>query len=154
MKVDDFIGFFCPQILFVVSVVLLYSKKVFMITYIIAIIFNSLLNFGLKAVIKQPRPTRDLNVFNGKKHKPRILSDIYGMPSGHSQQVFLSTTYIYLVLKNGNLTILYFLLSLLTLRQRVNFKNHTVPQVIVGAFVGIIVGFLAYFMAKSYGGSA
>ena len=144
----NFIGFFGPQILFFVSLVALYPQKRFMIVYVIAMIFNSLVNFGLKGIIKQPRPEGDLTVF-GKKHSPRILSDVYGMPSGHSQHVFLSTVYIYLVLKNNGLTLFYFLLSLLTLSQRVKYKNHTVIQVIVGSCIGAFVAYLAYEFAKS-----
>ena len=142
----DFIGFFGPQILFLVTLVALYPQKRFMIFYVIAMVFNSLLNFGLKAIIKQPRPEGELNVY-GKKHSPRLLSDVYGMPSGHSQHVFLSTVYVYLVLKNNGLTLFYFLLSLLTLSQRVKYKNHTVVQVIVGSCIGAIVAYLAYIMA-------
>jgi len=153
MKVFDYIGFFGPQILFLVSLVALYSQKTFLIVYVIAMGFNSLLNFAIKALVKQPRPNGDLNVFNGKRHRPRILSDIYGMPSGHSQQVFLSTVFVYLVLKNNKLTFFYFILSLLTLTQRVNYKNHTVMQVIVGSCVGAIVAYLAYIMAKLYDSS-
>lgn len=105
-------------------------------------VFNSLLNFILKAIIKQPRPKGDLNL-NGKKHSPRILSDVYGMPSGHAQGVVLSTVYIYSVLKNVEITTFYILLSLLTMSQRVIYKNHTISQVLVGAFVGAFIGYFA-----------
>ena len=109
----DFLGYFGPQLLFFLTIYLLYSTKTYLIVYVIAIIFNSLLNFIIKGIIKQPRPKEDLDVFNPeKKHSPRIASDIYGMPSGHSQHVFLSTTYIYLVLRNINLTLFYFIFSL------------------------------------------
>ena len=146
----DFIGYFGPQLLFFLTLYLLYPTKTYLIVYVIAIIFNSLLNFIIKGIIKQPRPKEDLDVFNPeKKHSPRIASDIYGMPSGHSQHVFLSTTYIYLVLRNINLTLFYFLFSLLTLIQRVRYRNHTIKQVIVGGSIGAFIAYIAYTYATN-----
>ena len=71
------------------------------------------------------------------------------MPSGHSQHVFLSTTYIYLVLRNINLTLFYFLFSLLTLVQRVRYRNHTIKQVIVGGSIGAFIAYIAYTYATN-----
>lgn len=146
----DFIGYFGPQLLFFLTLYLLYSTKTYFFVYIVAIFFNSLLNFIIKAIVKQPRPKEDLDVFNPeKKHSPRIASDIYGMPSGHSQHVFLSTTYIYLVLRNTSLTLFYFIFSLLTLIQRVRYRNHTIKQVIVGGFIGVFLAYIAYTYATN-----
>ena len=63
----DFLGYFGPQLLFFLTLYLLYSTKTYLIVYIIAIIFNSLLNFVIKGIIKQPRPKEDLDVFNPEK---------------------------------------------------------------------------------------
>ena len=71
------------------------------------------------------------------------------MPSGHSQMVLFSTTYIYLVLKNIPLTLFYLLLTLNTLVQRIRYKNHTVMQVIVGSLVGALVAYLVYQYATN-----
>jgi membrane-associated phospholipid phosphatase len=146
----DFLGYFGPQLLFFLTLYLLYSKKTYLFVYIAAVFFSSILNFIIKAIVKQPRPKEDLDVFNPeKKHSPRIASDIYGMPSGHSQHVFLSTAYIYLVFRNINLTLCYFVFSLLTLVQRVRYRNHTFKQVIVGGFIGTFLAYVAYHYAST-----
>ena len=44
--------------------------------------------------------------------------------------------------------IIYLLVSLLTIYQRVLFKDHTVLQVFAGAIVGILFGGFIYFMAR------
>lgn len=146
----DFLGYFGPQLLFFVTLYLLYPTKTYLFVYVAAVCFSSVLNFIIKAIVKQPRPKEDLDLFNPeKKHSPRIASDIYGMPSGHSQHVFLSTTYIYLVFRNINLTLCYIVFSLLTLVQRVRYRNHTIKQVIVGGSVGTFLAYIAYHYASS-----
>jgi len=55
--------------------------------------------------------------------------------------------FIYLVFKNNYLTLFYFILSLLTLYQRVKYKNHTFNQVIVGSIVGSIVGYFIFYIS-------
>jgi len=150
LYIIDLLGYFGPQLLFFLTLYFLYSTKTYFTVYIVTIFFSGLLNFIIKGIVKQPRPKEDLDVFNPEnKHSPRISSDIYGMPSGHSQHVFLSTTYIYLVLRNINLTLFYLLLSLLTLSQRVKYKNHTILQVIVGGFVGMFLAYIAYTYATN-----
>jgi hypothetical protein len=120
--------------------------------YLIGFVINSLLNFVLKGIIKQPRPSEDKHVFNvwlnnGMKGD-RLWFDRFGMPSGHAQSVFYSTFFIIFALQNTNINILYLIISLNTLYQRVKYKNHTVLQVIVGAIVGTIIGSLLYYYSQ------
>ena len=70
------------------------------------------------------------------------------MPSGHAQSAFFSTVFIYLALKDIKTSILYLIISLLTMYQRVLFKSHTVLQVFAGAIVGILFAGFIYFMAR------
>jgi membrane-associated phospholipid phosphatase len=70
------------------------------------------------------------------------------MPSGHAQSVFFSTVFIYLALKDIKITVLYLIISLLTMYQRVLFNSHTVLQVLAGALVGILFAGFIYFMAR------
>jgi membrane-associated phospholipid phosphatase len=140
----DLIGYYGPQILFGSSIFLLYKKSNYLFVYIIGFILDTILNFLIKGIVKQPRPKGDYNIFKPlEQQSPRILSDMYGMPSGHSQHVFYSTVFIHFVLKNTNITLLYLFISLLTLYQRVKYKNHYIIQVIVGGLIG---AFLAYYM--------
>ena len=70
------------------------------------------------------------------------------MPSGHSQSLLFSTMFIYLSLKNKNILYIYLFISLLTMIQRVVYNHHTILQVIVGALVGLIFGYVFYQLAR------
>ena len=147
----DLIGYYGPIILATLSLFLLYPTKTYLLFYVVGFIFNIVVNNILKQIIKQPRPKGDLDIFDpSKKHSySHNPVQVYGMPSGHSQMVLFSTTYIYLVLKNIPLTLLYVLLTLNTIVQRIRYKNHTVMQVIVGSLVGALVACIAYKYAKN-----
>ena len=144
----DWVGYFAPIILFVSSCFLLYKKNMLLSLYIIGSILNTALNGILKDIIKQPRPTEDIRIFNASKMlDKRFGYDRYGMPSGHAQSVFFSTVYIYFALDNKYISLIYLAISLITMYQRVKYKNHTIFQVIVGAIVGSFVGYLFYLFA-------
>jgi len=147
-KLIDVIGYLTPNILFVVSCYLLCSKPFLLVYYFVGFCINILLNIILKVTFKQPRPSEDIQLFNiAINNGKRMKYDVYGMPSGHAQTSFYSLIFIYLVFKNNYLTIFYFILSLLTLYQRVKYKNHTINQVIVGSIVGSIVGYLIFYLS-------
>jgi membrane-associated phospholipid phosphatase len=151
-KIIDIIGYFGPQILILLTIFLLFNKYTLLQIYLIGFVINSFLNFVLKGIIKQPRPSEDKHVFNvwlnnGMKGD-RLWFDRFGMPSGHAQSVFYSTFFIIFALQNTNINILYLIISLNTLYQRVKYKNHTVLQVIVGAIVGTIIGSLLYYYSQ------
>jgi membrane-associated phospholipid phosphatase len=145
----DYIGFSAPYLLLLVSIYLLSSKTYYLIYYIIGFGFNILLNLILKGIIQQPRPTEDLKLINiAKNNGKRISFDVYGMPSGHAQLCFYSTVFIYLVFKNTNITIFYIIISLITMYQRLKYKNHTLLQVIIGALVGGLFSYLVFELTK------
>ena len=144
-----------PIILLFLTIFLLRNKYNFLFYYILFFIISLILNLILKGLIQQPRPSIDTKTFNlmmrNKEryiYKHGIPYDIFGMPSGHSQSVLLSTIFIYLVLHDIKIAGLYLLISTITLTQRVLDNHHTILQVILGSFIGCIVGYLAYKMAE------
>jgi len=144
-----------PLVLFVYSSYLLWNKHNLLYYYICGFFLNAILNIVLKGIIKEPRPSEDPKLFNiALKHSLRFKfingypHDIFGMPSGHAQSTFFSTIYIYLALKDIKISIIYLIISLLTMYQRVLFNNHTVLQVFAGAIVGILFGGFIYMMAR------
>ena len=152
IKTVDTIGYFGPQILAFTSAVLLINKYNLLTIYLIGFLLNSFINIILKGIIKQPRPSEDKHLFNiwlnnGMK-TDRHWYDRFGMPSGHTESVFYSTTFIFFALQNRNITIMYLIISLNTFYQRVKYKNHTLSQVIIGAFIGIIIGYFFYNYSK------
>jgi len=148
-KLLDIIGYLTPNILFILSCYLLWSKPFLLVYYFVGFFINVILNIILKVVLKQPRPSEDIRLFNiAINNGKRMKYDIYGMPSGHAQTSFYSLIFIYLVFKNNYLSLFYFILSLLTLYQRVKYKNHTLNQVIVGSIVGLIVGYFIFYLSS------
>ena len=154
LKLFDEFGTFGPLILFFISIYLLWDIDNLFFYYIVGIFSNSILNLILKGIFQQPRPSEDIKHFNlalthGKifLFKNGIPYDIFGMPSGHSQSVLFSTVFMYFALKDKKMIYIYAIISLLTMTQRIYSYNHTLFQVIIGAFIGSIVGYLMFFLS-------
>jgi len=146
----DFVGFNGPVILFIASIVYLYVKNSYFTIYVIGFMFSGLINYILKGVFKQPRPIDDKHLFNLEKMYRSVLTfENYGMPSGHAQSVFYTTTFAYLALENNVLLVGSLFISLLTIYQRVQSKQHFLSQTIIGAIIGSILGFAFYKYAKN-----
>ena len=151
----DKFGQYGPVILIIYSCYLLWDKSNLFFYYIVGIFINAILNLIIKGIIQEPRPSEDLKTFelslkNGRRFlfKDGIPHDIFGMPSGHTQSSLFSTIFIFLSLKNLNILRVYFLISFITMAQRVAFNHHTIPQVIVGAIVGGLFGYFMFYMAQ------
>lgn len=144
-----------PFILFLYSLYLLWSKEKLFFYYSIGFFINLLLNLFLKGVFKQPRPSEDIKLFElalsrGKRilYKDGMPYDMFGMPSGHAQSCFYSTVFIFLSLQKNNISFFYLIIAFLTIYQRVIYKHHTTLQVIVGAIIGILTGYLCYYFSQ------
>lgn len=149
------IGDYGPFILLLISVFLLRNKWNLLFYYLLFFGVSVLINLVVKGIIQQPRPSIDPKTFNlMMKNKERYIYkhgmpyDIFGMPSGHSQSVLFSTVFIYFSLRNIKIMVLYLIISIITLFQRVIESHHTVSQVIVGSSIGFILGYIGYTMAK------
>ena len=70
------------------------------------------------------------------------------MPSGHTQSIFFSIIFIYLALKDIKIISIYLFIALITMYQRVLFKEHTVLQVVAGSIAGVLFGGFIYYMAQ------
>lgn len=145
----DIIGWNGFIILFVITVVLLKNKSNLLIYYVVGIVINYFLNYGLKGLIKQPRPSGDFELINIATHNgKRFGNEIFGMPSGHSQLAFYSVVFIHLALNNVKITALYLLFAIVTMYQRVKYRNHTVLQVVVGSLIGSVIGYVFFIIAQ------
>ncbi len=155
-KIINTVGSYGPLLLFFQSTYFLQSKPNYMLYYICGFLIDGITNVFLKGLIKQPRPSIDMETYNlSMSHlrrfmmKDGLLFDIYGMPSGHAESVMFSTTFMYLVLKNDTSKLaIYLLISLITFYQRVQKNMHTIEQVLVGGFVGICTGSFFYYLGK------
>jgi len=145
-----------PMLLLFITIFLLRNKYNLLFYYILFFIISLFLNLVLKGIIQQPRPSIETKTFHlMMKNKERYIYkhgipyDIFGMPSGHSQSVLLSTVFIYLSLHDIKIAMLYLFITLITLTQRVIDNHHTIIQVIFGSIIGCLLGYVAYGMAKS-----
>jgi len=152
----NLIGKYGPLILMVITLYLLRNRNNLFFYYVIGIFMNAVLNLILKGIILEPRPLQDPKLFNlAVKNGKRFIfkngvipHDICGMPSGHAQSAFFSTTFIYLSLKNTNIALSYLIISLVTMYQRVISNYHTPLQVIVGGIVGTLFACVMFYLAK------
>jgi len=136
---------------------LLRFKANLLVYYCVGMLFKVIINALLKVIIQEPRPNEDPKLFNSilqynRLHRPyyQIPYDKYGMPSGHASSVFYSTTFVHLAFHDARTTLLYFFVSLTTMFQRVDNFYHSIPQVIAGSIVGILVGWGMFYMATQH----
>jgi membrane-associated phospholipid phosphatase len=155
MNLYDEIGSNGPGILIFLSLFLLRNHENLFFYYIVGTLIDSILNIILKGFIQQPRPSFnskefDLALKNNKRFifKDGIPYDIFGMPSGHSSSVIFSTFFVYFALRKTNWLYLYLFISFITMSQRVIYKHHTITQVFVGVFVGVLTAYLFYQLAE------
>ena len=144
-----------PFILIAFASYLLWNKPNLFFYYQIGIIISAILNLILKGILKCPRPLEDLKEFNlaiknGHRFvfKNGIPHDIFGMPSGHSQSVMFTVTYISFALKNLKISLSFLFVALLTMAERVIDNHHTIIQIVVGGLTGIFYGYLFYYLAQ------
>lgn len=152
---DEMGNSYGPLFLVFLSMFLLWDNHNLFFYYTIGVFVNTILNTILKGIIQQPRPTEDVKKFNlalgnGKRFlfKDGIPFNIFGMPSGHAQNVIFSTIFIYLSLRQEKIFYFYLLLSLLIVFERVSSKYHTILQVLVGAIIGGWFGYFVYYLAR------
>ena len=140
-------GKYIPFLAVIYSIVYLFTKyrtdKQHQLTPIVYFILyvgiNNVLNNVLKALIRDPRPESSLLTYT-----PITNADVYGMPSGHVQNMAFITTFFYqLFPKDIPFHILNVMNIFITGIQRYKQNNHTFLQLVGGLFVGIVFGMVS-----------
>jgi membrane-associated phospholipid phosphatase len=149
------LGQYGPIILLIYSICLLIKHETLLFYYIVGVFLNSILNIVLKGIIQQPRPSENPKLFevamkNGKRFifKNGVPHDMFGMPSGHAQSCLFSSVFVFLSLQKPTQLVGYLLFSLLVMYQRVTYNYHTILQVIVGALVGSLFGYIVFSLSQ------
>jgi membrane-associated phospholipid phosphatase len=135
------IGYFGDTIAFFITSLSTLNQPIFFIFYILFAYLNILLNDFITNQIKQKNPKNPIKFLASdtfSKHR-------YGMPSIHSQNMFFSIMYCYLVTKKF---LLLLIIGLIVLYERYVFRDHTMKQLIYGALLGSIIGYLSYLFVK------
>ena len=144
-SVIDIIGFNGPIILFLTSIIKLWKQK-YIYGYLLFYIINIFINNLLKNTIKQARPNNTMNT--NKEKYPGV--HIYGMPSYHTQSVFFSITFLYLINKSIFILLIECFIAFITIYQRWVYRHHTIEQLLVGSFIGIINAYIGYIVTRQY----
>ena len=143
------LGFFGVLILLSIVSFALYSDIANLLVFYIGLIINSFINQTLKLWIKNPRPTSPIKFLADEKIMEG--SNSYGLPSGHSQNVFYSLTYLYLTVQQFNSWILLsFIIGLITIYERWSHRNHTLLQLLSGALFGCMFAFFVIYMRSQF----
>jgi membrane-associated phospholipid phosphatase len=137
----DMIGLFGPIILLLVSIWQLWGNGVYWTASIVIFGMNLFINKILKLWIKQPRPVGGQRMITYETYSG---IEQYGMPSGHSQSVVCSVTFLYLVKHSIIGLIIGMYIVSLTIYQRWKYRQHSVEQLSVGAVVGFLVAYIGY----------
>ena len=144
------LGYFSELIMLLIAFYTLYPEYVEIGFYFIFLLVGGYVNTLLKSWIKQPRPEGYKKFLHSEQYSKKT---IYGMPSGHSQYVFYSLTYLYLTVKDFSHFIpIGFTIAALMAYERYTFHNHTLLQLFAGAITGIAFGYLVIAI-KDYSSS-
>lgn len=145
------IGIFAPIILFLLSLLFLRNKNIYLIFFIVGTILNNILNIILKYAIKEPRPLENRkNIEIAIANNFDVNFHYFGMPSGHAQNCAFSLFFIFFTLKNYYITTLYLILSVISMSERYIYNKHTILQIIVGFIIGGCFAGLIYFISHKY----
>lgn len=140
------------KVLFLLSIVFLYDKKTYLVFYVIGAVLNYILNSLLKLIFKQPRPDENMKLFQLEMNRRETIDwreyQRYGMPSGHSQETAFSLIYIMMVLQNTKISVLFLIIMLFTMFQRIYTNRHSILQVFIGSVMGLAMGYLFYYLAS------
>lgn len=140
------IGYFGWQISTVYAMyVSLVFSWVYFVTFIIVFVLSGWVNHAvLKDYINDPRPLDSAPFLSSEYFKKRVN----GMPSGHAQQTAFSLTFSYLL--TGRRFYESWILFLITILQRYIFKNHTIPQLLVGSVLGFAIAHLTVYLLTKW----
>jgi undecaprenyl-diphosphatase len=146
--IRDYIGVYAPIILFILSALFLRNKLTYLSLFTYGFIFNNIINIILKLTIKEPRPTDDQKIIElAVINNVRVGFDKYGMPSGHAQNCGFVFAFLTLSLTNYYISSIVLFISVISMLQRYLYKNHTIFQLVVGFIIGLIIGYLFYFIS-------
>lgn len=142
----DVIGYFGPWLLFVIIIIYnIWLPLKYNLIYVLFIFINMISNNIIKQYIQEPRPNKEKHLFDFEKLKYKNNnSQIYGMPSGHSQMIWFSVAFSLFVLENIYLFLFALCMAFNTMRQRYKYRNHTKGQIFAGSIFGFMIGYLSY----------
>lgn len=133
------IGNYGPIILILINIYYLYDIYFWLCIYLVFVGINTVLNKGLKELIKDPRPN------NGS-----VTRENYGMPSGHTQSAMFSVIFYYLMFDIDEILYSMLFITGITSIQRYYSRSHSILQILAGICIGGTFAWLVYYFIKKY----
>ena len=138
------LGYFGDTISFFIICILIFNKFIFFIFYIICFIINMGINNYLTNKIKQKNPSHPIKFLESDSFSKKR----YGMPSFHTQNMFFSIGYVFFILNNFIWKLVLLLIGFAVIYERYVFRDHTMEQLLYGALLGSLIGYIFYFIVK------
>ncbi len=136
------------------SLPLLWVKRILLNYTLVGIAMSIIVNVILKSIFQCPRPNQRVTptsfiegVYLSIDRSER--GDPYGFPSGHSQQSAFIVTTIYHAFGLKPITMVMALYTVIIMWHRVYSGKHYKYQVIGGAIVGVVLATLIYRAYKT-----
>ena len=98
-----------------------------------AVVISYTVTLGLKLLFQIPRPCSGL-----------LCPTDYSFPSGHATVIFAAMTLLFFVTKDRKAKVVYLVFASLVGLSRFFLGLHRIEDVIVGALIGIAVGYITY----------
>ncbi len=138
----NFIGKNAPLLIIAYTGYNLFFIKSRLYLMLATVIFSYILNVALKQTIKEPRT--EPNIF---RESP---TERYGMPSGHMQLFTAVSTVYWLSMRSHPVWEWIGIGGLMAISAAERWMNrkHSVAQMVVGAIVGTITGWMMYLVAQ------
>ena len=107
----------------------------------------------LKKIALRPKGAKNCGSFIDE-YNPKMMSKTYGMPSGHSLEAMLISTFLIMYvykhsengLKKNILIVTIFLIGLSICISRVVLGCHTILQIIIGGLLGSVIGYYGFII--------
>jgi undecaprenyl-diphosphatase len=134
-----FLSIIGDYILWIAILVALYlwkGKKV-AVSYALIIFVATMLSLSLKSLFEVPRPEDVRFVIEARG---------YSMPSGHTIRSFASAMFLHPLVNNGKSRLLIWMLALLMGLSRIFVGVHYPSDVLAGALIGGIIGYVGIKM--------
>lgn len=91
---------------------------------------------SVKETARVPRPCTPCTSPEMSACNPYCIEDDYSLPSGHAATIFAVSTVAILLLKR-RIALLLYILAILVAYSRVALGVHTLPDIALGAFIGL-----------------
>ncbi len=106
-------------------------------------IFLAIIIQLLKRTFNEPRPALALE-FMPEPYPFSIPHELFSFPSGHSATAFFIATTLFMVFRTRKILILAFIYATLVAISRIYLFQHFFVDTVVGAIIGISLGYLAF----------